>query len=136
MIAYGSVLTLLFWLLVGHAIADFTLQPDTLASAKRRTAIGELPWQVALSAHSAIHAGFVALVTGSVFLGTMELLAHSAIDFAKCEGRLREVVERAKAIVSAKRGPITYINRDDYHALEAALSSLPPNSADTGEQSA
>ena len=88
MIAFGSFTTLLFWLLIGHAIADFTLQPDTLASAKRRTAIGELPWQVALSAHSAIHAGFVALVTGSVFLGTLELLAHSAIDFAKCEGML------------------------------------------------
>ena len=88
MIAFASGFTLLFWLLVGHAIADFTLQPDSLSSAKRRTAIGELPWQVALSAHSAIHAGFVALICGSVFLGMLELLAHSAIDYAKCEGWL------------------------------------------------
>jgi hypothetical protein len=88
MIAYGSVLTLMFWMLVGHAIADFALQTHELSSTKRRTSAGEMPWQVALTAHSIIHSGFVALITGSVFLGTLELLAHSAIDFAKCEGFL------------------------------------------------
>jgi hypothetical protein len=80
----------MFWMLVGHAIADFALQTHELSSTKRRTSAGEMPWQVALSAHSAIHAGSVALVTGSVFLGTLELLAHSLIDFAKCEGFLGE----------------------------------------------
>lgn len=89
-VTLASSMTLLFWLTVGHAMADFALQTDYLSSTKRRTAIGEMPWQVALSAHSAIHAGAVALICGSVFLGVLELLAHSAIDFAKCEGLLGE----------------------------------------------
>lgn len=79
-------MTLMFWLAVGHAIADFALQTHELSNTKRRATPGEMPWQVALSMHSTIHAGAVALICGSVFLGVLELLAHSLIDFAKCEG--------------------------------------------------
>jgi hypothetical protein len=88
MIAFASGFTLLFWLVVGHVIADFSLQTHELSSTKRRTSAGEMPWQVALTAHATIHAGAVAMISGSVMLGMMELLAHSAIDYAKCEGWL------------------------------------------------
>lgn len=79
-------MTLLFWLLVGHSLADYPLQGQFLALAKRRGGIGSTPWQIALAAHSLIHAGAVALITGSVALGLMEFAVHCLIDYAKCEG--------------------------------------------------
>lgn len=80
---------LLFWMLVAHALADYPLQGDFLAKAKSRQApITGVPWWQALGAHALIHAGGVALVTGSVWLGLMEFAAHFAIDDAKCKGRL------------------------------------------------
>ena len=87
-------MTLLFWLLVGHAVADYPLQSDFIAKAKNRhNPMGFIPagqtpqvhWPFVLCAHAATHAGAVALVTGSVFLGVLEFVAHTIIDFAKCE---------------------------------------------------
>lgn len=75
----------LFWLLVGHALADYPLQGEYLALGKARSNKGTPPWQIALSVHALIHAGMVALVTGSVGLGMVEFVFHSLIDFAKCE---------------------------------------------------
>lgn len=82
-----SVLTLLFWLAVGHALCDYPLQGDFLARAKNhRLPVPGVPSYQALGAHAAIHAGMVALITGSVTLGLLEYIAHVAIDWAKCEG--------------------------------------------------
>ena len=82
----------LFWLLVGHALADYPLQGDFLARAKNHrapvvAANGQaFPWPLALGAHALIHGGVVALVTGSVLLGVAEVCAHFLIDFATSEG--------------------------------------------------
>jgi hypothetical protein len=76
----------LFWLLVAHSLCDYPLQGDYLSVAKRRGSGLETPWWIALTAHALIHAGAVALVTGSILLGLAELIAHWSIDFAKCEG--------------------------------------------------
>lgn len=82
-------MTLLFLLLVGHALADYPLQGDFLAKAKNRTApIPGVPWFQALGAHALIHGGFVAAITGSVWLGLAEVVAHALIDDAKCRGRI------------------------------------------------
>lgn len=76
-------------LIIGHAIADYPLQGDFLAKAKNRTApLPGVPWQQALAAHASIHAGAVWLITGSIWLGLAELMAHAIIDDAKCRGRL------------------------------------------------
>ena len=85
----------LFALGVAHALADFALQGDFLALAKNPHAdsakfFGEKGkpcclWVQALTAHSLIHAGGVWLVTGSVFLGAVELVLHWFIDYAKNE---------------------------------------------------
>lgn len=85
-----SFFELLFWLLVGHAVADYAYQNEYVANAKNRTTtLGTngvwgwvLPW------HSFIHGGAVALATGYVWLGMLEVGAHAAIDFAKCQGWL------------------------------------------------
>lgn len=80
---------LLFWLLIGHSVCDYPLQGDFLAQAKNRhTALGKLFWPWALPTHALIHAGAVAFVTGSLTLGFVEFIAHSLIDFMKCENKL------------------------------------------------
>lgn len=77
---------LLFLLMVGHALADYPLQGDFLATAKdHHTEIGAIFWFHALTAHSLIHAGFVAVLTGSVWLGASEFFAHWMTDRLKCK---------------------------------------------------
>jgi hypothetical protein len=76
-------------LIVAHALADYPLQGDFLSRAKSHVApIPGVPWYQALGAHAAIHAGFVGVITGSVWLGLAEFLAHSATDYAKSAGRI------------------------------------------------
>lgn len=81
--------TLLFLLLVGHALADYPLQGPFLSEAKNRnTAIGKMFWPHALAAHSVIHGGFVLLLTGSLFLAMVEVVIHGVTDWLKCEGEI------------------------------------------------
>lgn len=87
------MLETLFWLLVGHAVADFGLQSDWIAQHKNpsfrtkveRSSRPELIWIEVSAAHSMMHAGAVALATGSMVLGLLEFVAHWIIDFCKCE---------------------------------------------------
>ena len=82
------MLQMFFLLAIGHAVADFGLQNDFLAIAKSRhdrIYNGENIWFWVLGAHSLIHAGAVYIVTGSALLALCELIAHFAVDFAKCE---------------------------------------------------
>ena len=80
----------LFALLVfGHFLADYPLQGDFLARAKNRAhPIPGAPWIQALGAHAGIHAGFVFVLTGNLWLGLAEWVAHAAIDDAKCRGKI------------------------------------------------
>lgn len=95
------MLYLLFLLLFCHALADYPLQGDFLAKAKNRYApIPGVPWWQALSAHSAIHAGFVTCVTGSVLLGVVEFVVHFLTDNAKCAGRLSYNQDQAIHVIS------------------------------------
>jgi hypothetical protein len=85
----GSPITLFFLLAAGHAFGDFPLQNAFMAEAKNRHSdLGATRWTAVLPAHSLIHGAIVFLVTGSLVLGLAETVAHGAIDFARCEGRL------------------------------------------------
>lgn len=84
----------LFALLIGHAVADFALQSDSMARGKNRNRPpenippGQVPmaiWPYWLTSHALIHAGAVWLVTGNMWLAAAELVVHWVIDFAKCE---------------------------------------------------
>lgn len=87
---------MLFWLVVGHVLADYPLQGDFIATAKdRNSPLGKLFWPHALGAHAMIHAGFVALVTGSIWLGLAEAVIHAVTDFCKCEKRISLNVDQA-----------------------------------------
>ena len=81
-------------LLMAHALSDFSLQSDVMAKGKNRHNITVAPkgqkyvpcWHYWMSAHALIHGGAVWLVTGSMTLGIIEVIAHWIIDFIKCEG--------------------------------------------------
>jgi len=83
---------LFFQLLVVHSVLDFMLQPNVMASAKSRHSKyhsrgnHEFPaWYYWLGAHSIGHGGGVYLVTGSLWLGLLEVVLHAGIDHLKCE---------------------------------------------------
>jgi len=72
-----------------HLIGDYPLQGDFLAKAKHHKApVAGVPWLVALASHAGIHAGLVAVTTGSPALSVLEFGFHGVIDFAKNEGWL------------------------------------------------
>ena len=78
--------TLLMYLLAGHALCDYPLQGEFLAQAKNRhTNVGAVLWPHGLAAHSVIHGGMVAALTGSLLLGVLETTIHAGTDYAKCE---------------------------------------------------
>lgn len=82
-----------FKLLIMHALADFSLQTDSMAKGKNRHRKTEPPpgaqyapsWYFWLPAHALIHAGGVWLITGQISLALAELIFHMVIDFGKCE---------------------------------------------------
>ncbi|GMB80529.1 hypothetical protein NN6n1_13110 [Shinella zoogloeoides] len=78
-----SILMLAVLLLGAHWVCDYPLQGDFLATAKQK---GPLRFYH-LWAHAGIHGAAVALVTGNVWLGLAEWLAHTVIDEAKVKGR-------------------------------------------------
>lgn len=87
------MIELFFKLVIGHAIADFWAQSDSMAKGKNRHRRTEPPpganyqpsWVYWLSAHSLIHGAAVWIITGSVWLCAAETVAHWVIDFGKCE---------------------------------------------------
>lgn len=88
----SALLIMFWWLLVGHAIADFLVQTDFIAKMKNRhnDVIPVSPgrsgiWVHVLTAHALTHGAAVALITGSVALGVAETICHWLIDFGKSE---------------------------------------------------
>ena len=76
---------ILFWLFVGHAVCDYPLQGEFLAKGKNhRNPIPGFSWKIILFNHALIHAGMVALITGSLYLAILELVLHMFTDFLKC----------------------------------------------------
>lgn len=83
-------------MIIGHALGDYPLQGAFLASCKNRntdssiffggSAVPDLLWFHALTAHSLIQAGIVWLISGSAVLAVIELVVHWITDFIRCEG--------------------------------------------------
>ncbi|MEY4760670.1 MAG: hypothetical protein RLZZ200_526 [Pseudomonadota bacterium] len=90
------MINLFILLLLWHFLADFPLQGDFLAANKNpyppvnRNQVRDLEaiWPWCMGAHCAIHAGGVYVITGWWVLFVAELVAHAAIDCAKCSGRI------------------------------------------------
>ena len=83
--------TLLFRLLIGHALADFSLQNEAMGKYKYKHRKPEPPegvkprpvWYYYLTAHALIHGGTVLLATNSPTLGILETATHWIIDYGK-----------------------------------------------------
>lgn len=86
-----SLFELIFWLLVAHAVADYALQTEWMVKSKNRHAVQptassdrpDLIWIHVLSAHAILHGAGVAIVTGQIWLGVAETVAHWIIDYGK-----------------------------------------------------
>jgi hypothetical protein len=91
----GGVLILFFAMAIGHALGDYPLQGEFLATGKNRhvdktTFLGggefsPILWIHSLTAHSLIQAGIVWIVTGAGTLALAEFILHWIIDFVRCE---------------------------------------------------
>jgi hypothetical protein len=96
-----SLLETFLLLVFAHALADYPLQGEFLARAKNhRAPLPGVPWYQALGAHAVIHAGFMGLVTGSIWLALAELVAHSLTDHAKCAGLIGFNTDQAVHVAS------------------------------------
>jgi uncharacterized protein DUF3307 len=77
----------LLFLLAAHCLCDYPLQGDFLSKGKNAfNPLPGVPWYQCLWAHSMIHAGAVALITGNLWLACAEMVIHFAIDYLKCRG--------------------------------------------------
>lgn len=81
-----EVLTLMFLLIAGHAIADYPLQSEFMAIGKgsREKPHNGVPWYYCLGSHCLVHGLVVYLITSSAVLGAVETVLHWFIDDAKC----------------------------------------------------
>lgn len=86
-----DVLMLALMLTGAHWVCDYPLQGQFLSDAKVN---GPLRFYH-LVAHAGIQGAAVALVTGNVWLGLAEWLAHTAIDEAKVRGKTTFALDQA-----------------------------------------
>lgn len=103
------IITKLFLLLCGHALADFSLQSDAMAKGKNRHKKPDyIPegqkfvpcWYYWLTAHALINGGVVFLITGSLLWGITETVIHWLTDFAKCDNKTNPNQDQAIHIAS------------------------------------
>lgn len=90
-----DIYTLLFLLICGHAIGDFTLQNEWIATNKNRhvrrnlspeiRAQTQVIWPHLMTAHALHHGLIVYLITHNLTLGLAETVVHWLTDFGKCE---------------------------------------------------
>ena len=88
-----NFLTILFWLLVAHFIADYPLQSAEMGKYKNKRNQPTPPdskakpvsvWVAYLTAHAFVHAGLVGLVVGAP-LGFLLGVCHWIQDYLKCK---------------------------------------------------
>ncbi|NIP13390.1 MAG: DUF3307 domain-containing protein [Pseudomonadales bacterium] len=87
----------LFLLIAGHAICDFVLQSEAMATGKNHRLKERMrerhgpsfpTWPYWLISHAITHGTAVFLITGNLMLGLLETVLHLVIDYTKCAGRI------------------------------------------------
>jgi hypothetical protein len=100
-------LAMLFYLFAAHALMDYALQTDAIATCKCRNTANPIqesvPWYYWLTAHALLHGAAVGVVikwfgysfeTATAF-AIAETVIHWFIDLGKCEGRFNIHVDQA-----------------------------------------
>ncbi len=92
---YLELFKLIFLLFCGHAVGDFALQNEFVATNKNRHVRDrftpdqlskmEVIWPWLLSAHAMHHGIIVYLITQNFWICFLETLFHALIDYGKCE---------------------------------------------------
>ena len=95
--------TRLWWLLCAHALTDYVLQPERMATFKhphetRHADYG--PWWWWMAAHGLVNALGVLYVTQSVILSIGEFIIHCALDSAKCQGWIDTTTDQVGHLIS------------------------------------
>lgn len=105
----------MFKFVIGHVLADYVFQNDTMAVHKNRHSESELfkmngfpNWFYWLSAHSIIHGAAVYIITQNMMLGLVEVVLHWIIDFCKCEKWFDIHIDQALHII-CKAGYVYYL---------------------------
>jgi hypothetical protein len=87
---------LLFFLLAAHALMDYALQTDSIATCKcpdsENPVAKAVPWYYWLTAHAVLHGAAVGAVVrwfgfgwdGVAVLASAETVVHWCIDYGKC----------------------------------------------------
>lgn len=88
---------LLFFLIAGHALMDYSLQGDSMAVCKCRKSTSPLaasvPWFYWLTSHALLHGAVVGVIfrwmefdwSVVAVLATVETVIHWFVDLGKCE---------------------------------------------------
>ena len=91
-------------LLAMHAACDYALQDEKMERyknpRKNRDDPTYGPWWWTMAAHSAINAGGVMVVTGSMIISLAEFMAHFTLDNMKCRGMISTHEDQSMHIFS------------------------------------
>ena len=71
-------------LILGHFVADFAIQTDTVALNKCPKNKSRISWAWWMTGHVSIHGLIVYFITGSSLIAFLEALIHFYIDYLKC----------------------------------------------------
>jgi hypothetical protein len=105
-----STIVALWYMIVGHFLADYSLQTDFIAKGKSPNAQPQfVPWYFVMLAHAITHGAMVSIAAGigisrlhaifPVVLGIQETLLHFFIDVLKCVGCTSIHVDQALHIL-------------------------------------
>ena len=81
-------------LLLGHFVADFAIQTDTVALNKCPKNKSKIIWVWWMTGHVSIHGLIVYFLTGSSLIALLEALLHFYIDYLKCIGKFNLLVDQ------------------------------------------
>lgn len=91
-----SIPETIFLLFALHALVDYGLSTEYVAFAKsHKRPEGKGVWPWVLGAHCLMHGGAVFFVTGNLYLGISEFVAHAATDYLKSSGRISYGTDQA-----------------------------------------
>ena len=91
-----NFLQLFIPLILGHFVADFAIQTDTVAINKcpNNNSKININWAWWMTGHVSLHGLIVFFITGNAFLALAESTIHFYIDYLKCIGKFNLLIDQ------------------------------------------